>query len=363
MNLYETGVPSSEDFFIKEIDEKILIHRKDPGVKWNNHNKYFRSSVWDKKTGELISAGFRAFVNLGEQPEFESLDEHDDLEFVRKMDGSLLVVSCNRGELIVRTRGTLDATQMANGHEIEFLKKKYPKAFDNMWLSSEKFSILFEWTTPSNRIVLNESDEPALWLIGIVGHHTDACMSPSEPYHYFSQSELDQQERHLEVPRPERYTLNLKNVAEYLKDKDTIEGVVVYANNGQILKKVKTPRYLYLHRVFTGIKSVDHLFDLWTAHDAPDRVVFEHQLSTEYDWELVNSLRHLMDEMFMKWKQIQTQLSWMKTYLSNPEFLMLDRKERAQIILKMFPDHSGFAFALMDQKSIAPQKLWTGNFL
>jgi hypothetical protein len=349
INLYTIGLPSSQQFHIKEIGDKILIHRKEAGVVWDDNNKYFRSSVWDKETGQLISAGFRAFVNLGEQPAFESIDEYNDLEFPQKLDGSLIIISKHNGQLIVRTRGTIDASTLANGDEINFLKEKYPKVFDNFWLDSERHSLLFEWTTPSNRIVLKESEEPTLWLIGMVDH---------KDYSYFTQFELDQQALFLEVSRPKRYELTLQNVAEYLKDKDTIEGVVIYANKGQTLKKVKTPRYLYLHRVFTGVKTVDQLFDLFVEYGSPTRENFESLLATNFDWELVTALKNLLDQLYQRIYYIDDRILFIALYLQNREFINLDRKQKAQKILETFPDCSGIAFALLDNKKIEPQKLW-----
>jgi hypothetical protein len=344
-------------------DECVLVTPKKISVEWTEENKIFRSSIWRKPDMRLISAGFKKFTNLGEQPEFEPIDGYTDLEFVRKLDGSLLIVSQYRGHLIVRTRGTIDATQLPNGHEIEFLKKKYPKAFSNIWLNSEYHTLLFEWTTPSNRIVLQESEEPCLWLIGIVCHRPEAAsslseVSPKGAYHYFTQFELDQQSLYLEVPRPERFELNLKNVAEYLTDKNSIEGVVIYANGGQILKKVKTPRYLYLHRVFTGVKTVDHLFDLFVEYGCTHRENFEALLATNFDWELVATLKDLLDELYTKWNLIKNRVGWIEMYIRNPDFIELDRKRKAQKILEILPDCSGIAFALLDNKETTPHKLW-----
>ena len=355
-------LPSPKEFNIKDCviagDECVLITPKDLSVKWNEDNKHFRSSIWRKSDMHPISLGFKKFTNLGEQPEFEPIEGHSDLEFVRKLDGSLLIVSQYKGELIVRTRGTIDASQLPNGCEIEFLKNKYPEAFDNFWLDSEKFSLLFEWTTPTNRIVLKESEEPTLWLIGIVGHDAHSFMGEYEPYFYFTQKDLDTQARFLGVSRPEVYTLNLQNVAEYLKDETSIEGVVIYANGGQILKKVKTPRYLYMHKVFTGIKTVDHLFDLFVEYEQPQRENFEALLTTNFDWELVVALKSLMDELYNKIRLITCKIMQINVYLINPDFMALDRKGKAQKILELFPNDSGIAFAILDGKEIPPHKLW-----
>jgi len=363
------NLPDPSQFNIKDCiiagDECILVTPKGMEVEWNDDNKIFRSSIWRKSDMRPISLGFKKFTNLGEKPLFEPNDDHTDLEFVRKMDGSCLIVSSYKGELIVRTRGTTDATQLSNGHEIAVLKEKYPKAFDNLWLQSENYSLLFEWTTPTNRIVLQESEEPTLWLIGIVSHikaSDDAFMmfmgATHFSYKYFTQFQLDQQAIFMEVPRPERYELNLLNVSEYLKDKDTIEGVVIYSNNGQTLKKVKTPRYLYMHRVFTGVKTVDHLFDLYVEYGCTHRENFEALLATNFDWELVTALTPLMDELYNKIRLITYKLMQINVYLNNSDFIALDRKEKAQKILQQFPNDSGIAFDLLDNKKIPPHKLW-----
>ena len=346
-------IPDNNKFNIKDCvfsgDECMLVTPKDMGVEWNDENKIFRSSIWRKSDMHPISLGFKKFTNLGEKPLFEPNDDHTDLEFVRKMDGSLLCVSQYKGELIVRTRGTTDASQLANGHEITLLINKYHKAFNNIWLQTENYSLLFEWTTPTNRIVLQESLEPTLWLIGIVHHNT---------YTYFTQSELDEQAIYLEVPRPERYELNLLNVSEYLKDKDTIEGVVIYSNGGQTLKKVKTPRYLYMHRVFTGVKTVDHLFDLYVEYGCTYRENFEALLATNFDWELVKALTPLMDDLYKNILCMQDKVFWMTNYLINPKFVAMDRKEKAAKILELWPYYSGIAFSILDGKVIPPHKLW-----
>jgi hypothetical protein len=45
-------------------------------------------------------------------------------------------------------------------------------------------------------------------------------------------------------------------------------------------------------------------------------------------------------------------------YLNNPDFAILDRKNKAQKILEMFPDCSGIAFSVLDEKDLDPYKLW-----
>jgi hypothetical protein len=350
-------LPNLNQFNFKDCiiggDECVLVTPKTMGVEWTDENKYFRSSIWRKSDMKPVSLGFRKFMNYGEKPDFEPLTENS-VKAVTKIDGSCLIVSKHNGELIVRTRGTVDAAKLQNGHEIELLKKKYPVAFDNDFLDNGLHTLLFEWTTPTNRIVLQETEEPTLWLIGIV-FHID--------YSYVDQHHLDQYAKEFGVERPQTYSVSvnvdietLKKQIEPLKD---IEGVVIYDYvHNQTLKKIKTLRYLELHRVFTGVKSVDHLFDLFVEYGQPKREKFEEQLATNYDWELVTTLKPLMDELYLKCKRIADRITWIILYFNNPDFAELDRKGKAQKILELFPDCSGIAFAVLDNKETKPHKLW-----
>jgi hypothetical protein len=194
--------------------------------KWNQANKHFRSSVWNSD-GELISAGFPKFTNWGENPDnFPTPTSLKDAVVTEKLDGSLLIVSKYKGQFIIRTRGTIDASKMENGHELEFFKQKYPKVFSfmndgNTW----DCSLLFEWTSPLNRIVCRYGDEPTFSLIGII-YHSD--------YSLAGQGTINVIARELEVPRPKTYKFN--DVSELLEQVDqwvNQEGVVVYSKDGQ----------------------------------------------------------------------------------------------------------------------------------
>jgi hypothetical protein len=352
--------PDPEYFNFKDCiiagDECVLVTPKMMGVEWTEENKYFRSSIWRKSDMYPISLGFRKFMNYGEKPEFEPIPQNN-LTAIRKIDGSCLIVSKHKGELVVRTRGTTDATKLKNGHEIAHLMLRYPIVFDNHYINQGRYTLLFEWTTPTNRIVLNETEESSLWLIGMIRHKQEEGL-----YSYQDQEYLDYVAEFLEVSRPERLSIDLSKGIDHIKQQieplKDIEGIVLYDETDQILKKIKTLRYLELHRVFTGVKSVDHLFDLFVEYGQPKREKFEELLATNFDWELVTTLKPLMDELYLKCKRIADRITWIILYFNNPDFMALDRKGKAQKILELFPDCSGIAFAVLDNKETKPHKLW-----
>ena len=356
-------LPDPEFFNFKDCiiagDECVLITPKMMGVEWTEENKYFRSSIWRKSDMHPVSLGFRKFMNYGEKPAFEPM-QGQKIKTVRKIDGSCLIVSKYKEQLIIRTRGTVDATKLENGNEIAHLILKYPRAFDNHYMNRKNCTLLFEWTTPSNRIVLNETTDPTLWLIGMIYHRDGE--NGEQFYSYASQHYLDLIAEFLGVKRPETYDINLfdniENIKKQIEPLTDIEGVVIYDETGQVLKKIKTLRYLELHRVFTGVKSVDHLFDLFVEYGCTHRENFEALIATNFDWELVTTLKPLTDELYQKWQDIKNKLTWIMLYFNNPDFIELDRKAKAQKITEYFAGYTGIAFAMLDDKEITPHKLW-----
>ena len=252
-------LPDRESFDYKECmicgDLCWLIKPRSIGVKWTSENARFRSVIVRQSDNLVISQGFRKFVNFHETPSFEPWNNLWPVEARHKIDGSLLIVSKYKGELIVRTRGTIDARQMSNGHEIDLLITKYLRTFNNGWIDSERHSFLFEWTTPTNIIVIREDVEPTLRLIGIIDHVSAR---------YENQGTLDVVAELLGVLRPLPY--DFKNVNECRSEVmpwKGKEGVVIYSPCGQILKKFKAVEYNDMHRLAAGMSTIGGILETY----------------------------------------------------------------------------------------------------
>jgi hypothetical protein len=338
--------PSSEEFCIRDCvignTECVLIFPIKHDIKWNDENKIFRSSVWTKG-GELVSASWKKFTNLGEQPEFEPLNIDSDIEFIHKLDGSTLIVSKFKGELIVRTRGTHDATILENGNEIPFLKQKYPLVFDNDTLNSEQCSIICEWYSPRNIIVEREAEEPTLWLTGAIKH---------EDYSYLLQKELDSIAYEWKIGRPFRYQFNsLSSMIESVNQWKKGEGIVIYGNNGQILKKTKSDRYLLLHKIKSQLNSIDNLINFYIDKEMPPHEDFSKIIETEFDYEIAIQLKDEIEKICNAGEKA-------KKYIDNLLEMIHDirkvetRKEQAEMILKNCGENASYAFSILDNKEI-----------
>jgi hypothetical protein len=342
--------PSSEEFCIRycviaNTDCKLIFPIKHD-IKWNDENKIFRSSIWTKD-GELVSASWKKFTNLGEQLDFEPLDIDSDIEFIHKLDGSTLIISKFKEELIVRTRKTSDATILDNGDEIPFLKQKYPLVFDNDILNSEQYSIICEWYSPRNVIVEREAEEPTLWLTGIVKH---------EDYSYMSQKKLDNLSIEWKIERPIRYRFNtISSMIESVNHWKKGEGIVIYGNNGQVLKKTKSDRYLILHKIKSQLNSQNNLIEYYVDSEMPSCENFYKKIETDFDFEIALQLKDEIEKICIAGE-------YTKKYIDNILEMVHDlrrvesRKEQAEMIKRNYKENSSYAFCILDNKIITNQQ-------
>jgi len=345
---YKIVLPSREAFNFKDCviagDECWLITPKDMSVQWDESNFRFRSTILRKSDNFVVSQGFGKFTNFGEQPNFQPWDNSWDFKAVHKLDGSLLIVSKYKGNLVVRTRGTVDARALPNGHEIDGLIQRYPNVFDNDFLN-DGFSILLEWTTPSNIIVLREHNVPTLTLVGMIFNASAQ---------YQSQSNLDAIAKIFEVGRPMCYSYD--SVEECILDVDAWvgkEGVVLYSPDGQTLKKIKAAEYCMLHKVATGIKSVKNVMELFLA--SPRFTVaedFYNYVVTTVDYEVAERVKDEIKSVVAAYNIFLKKSQSVVEFVA--EIRCYDtRREQATEVLRRYNDwRCAFAFNLLDRKTI-----------
>jgi len=297
-----------------------LIQPQHIGTKWTQDNKHMRSVVVNYD-GEVISAGFPKFTNWGENPDnFPVPTSLRNCTVMEKLDGSLLIVSKYNGQYILRTRGTVDASTLANGHELELFKTNilpklvdatYPnyKYIDAMQGDTWRVSILFEWLSPINKIVINYGDEPKFTLIGIIGH---------TEYDMVNQSGLDWLSKHWGLERPVTYTFSdvndlLQNVEQW-KGK---EGVCVYSKNDQSIHKVKGAWYLALHHMKSELSNIEKVMDVWLEQGMPDYNTFYNYIFTTFDFELAEQIKSMISRIADGKKEVNKIVEGMNSFVNN----------------------------------------------
>lgn len=336
----------------------FLVQPQHIGAKFTQANKHFRSSVWDAD-GNLVSAAFPKFVNWGENPDnFPVPTSLKNTNVVEKIDGSLLVVSKWNGRNILRTRGTIDATKMDNGHELELFRQKYlpqleafPTPVPIPGAEATELSHLFEWVSPNQRIILNYGDSPEWYYVGCV-RHTD--------YGLMSQKFLDEFAKDKGFLRPPSYAFpsfeDLMSKVEAWKGK---EGVVIYSDHDQMLHKCKGAWYLALHRMKEALASFDKVVDVWFEQGEPSYQDFEAAITNQFDFELWSQIRGEASRICDGSKDVQNIIEGMHRFIHNTILPIgsdpKDKKTRgkmAPLVLGAYgiTNRANFVFKLLDGK-------------
>ena len=326
-----------------------LIQPQHIGTKWTQDNKHMRSVVVNY-AGEVISAGFPKFTNWGENPDhFPVPNSLKHCTVVEKLDGSLLIVSKYNGQYILRTRGTVDASTMANGHELEIFKNTIlSKLADNN--DTWDYSVLFEWLSPINKIVLNYGDEPSWRLIGFINHIN---------YSLAQQDMLDAMAKKYGFDRPPTYTFS--SVEDLLKDVDQWrgkEGVVVYSKNDQMLHKVKGAWYLALHHMKSELSNIEKVIDVWLEQGMPDYQTFYNYIFTTFDYELAEQCRGMISRICDAKKEVDLIVSGMNDFVNNRLKTLPTRKLQAEQVISAYgnTNRASFLFKLLDGKSLGKEE-------
>lgn len=327
-----------------------LVIPKHIGAKFTKETMMFRSSVWNSD-GELVSASFKKFFNWGEHPELTPPPSSlKGVQFIEKLDGSTMIVSKYKGDFIIRTRGTIDASLMEkNGHEVEELMIEYPmvkQLGDELSDSGDwTFSLIFEWTSPLNQIVIR-FDKADIRLIGAINH---------EDYTLWTQKQLDGLADTLGVRRPQIFnfttTEEMITTINNLKGK---EGIVVYFNNGQSLLKLKSDWYLALHRMKSELSSIDGVVELYmTLGGKLSYNEFYQYIVNTFDYELAEIVRGHLSKTIDAKKNADNIIQGMNKFVESIK-LLKTRKEQALKIIDAYgnTNRAGFVFTLLDGRPL-----------
>ena len=327
-----------------------LIQPQHIGTQWRQDNKHLRSVVVNYD-GEIISAGLPKFTNYSENPEhFPVPTSLRNCTVVNKLDGSLLIVSKYKNQFILRTRGTVDASVLVNGSELEIFKNTILKKISVDQMETWNYSLLFEWLSPLNVIVLRYSDEPDWQLIGVV-NHTD--------YSLFSQTEVDEYAKMFDLKRPEKFTFNdISDMLQIVDKWQDREGVCLYSKNDQVIHKIKASKYLLLHHLKSELSNIEKVLDVWLEQGMPDYNTFYNYIFTTFDYELAEQVKGMISKIADAKKEVDKIVNGMNDFVNNRLRSLSTRKEQAQLVISSYGEtnRSSFLFKLLDGKSLGKEE-------
>jgi hypothetical protein len=334
--------------------ECFLVQPIHIGAKWTKENLIFRSSLWDKE-GNPVSLSFKKFFNWDEAPDiYPAPSNLENAKLMEKLDGSTLIISRYKGHTVIRTRGTVDVRKQDNGHEIDVLREKYNKFFEFIEaLDTTPVSYIFEWLSPTNRIVLDYGDEPDMVLIGVIFHNDYSLMTQDGVSTVASQ---------LQLRRPKTYSYNsveeMKQSIEVLRDQ---EGLCVYYGDGQQIRKVKSAHYLFLHRAKSEISSIDKVIDVYIdwfmtrhtlSHEPTGYVDFFNYLTEKFDFEIATMARGHASNICDAMKEVHVIMNALFEFAIAR--MKMPRKYAAAEILQAYGStgRSAIVFKILDRKAI-----------
>jgi hypothetical protein len=344
---YNLTTINPTEFEIKDCsfggDPAIWVSPRMEGTEWTEENLVLRSSIWRKSDGELISAGFKKFFNWDEKPNIQPPPTklHSHVKCVEKIDGSCLILTNYKGEIIKRTRRALSKFQ-PNGQEVEdLLTVKYPALLDHIKKQGEGYSFILEWVTPTNLIVLNY-DEPDLYLTGIIKH---------DDYSYLSQYQCDLLAKTLKLNRPLYYEYpSIETMLDSIQGITQQEGICVYYDKEQCIRKLKSEWYRTRHSIKSHI-SLKNTLELFLVNRhlsyddfcklALELFKFEGMAVAQPFIDQVYKAKAEMDKTFDTFLQFGLSLMHLPT-----------KKEKAEAVFNKYGMglESGIVLALMDGK-------------
>lgn len=194
----------------------------------------------------------KKFFNIFENPFTENIkDEQVGLAF-KKEDGSLISSFIDKGELFLKSKGSLFSQQVLDAQKWLYDERRKPLLECLKWYAENDITINMEWVSPDNRVVLTY-DEPRLIILNARNNITGE---------YIDLEDLvkDQTVNQYMVDNHPFETINelIKEVQE-LKDQ---EGYVVYDSKGaEPVFKIKCPWYVHLHSVKSSVSSDKNLWE------------------------------------------------------------------------------------------------------
>jgi hypothetical protein len=307
-------------------------------------------SVVVNYAGEVISASFPKFTNWGENTDhFPVPNSLKNATIVEKLDGSTLIVSKYNGQYILRTRGTVDASKLANGFELELFKSTIlNKLQDNN--DTWDYSIIWEWLSPINKIVLSYGDEPMWKLIGFINHIN---------YSLAQQDMLDAMAKKYDLLRPEIYTFtDISDMLQIVDKWQNKEGVCLYSKNDQVIHKIKASKYLLLHHLKSELSSLEKVLDVWLEQGMPDYQTFYNYIFTTFDFELAEQIKGTISRICDAKKEVDLIVSGMNDFVNNRLKTLPTRKLQAEQVISAYgnTNRASFLFKLLDGKSLGKEE-------
>jgi len=323
-----------------------------------------RGIILEKDTWNIVCHPYHKFFNMGESNAYKLIDLNDAHVF-EKADGSIIKVYHYDNEWRVATNGTIDADLASNNDEISFKTLFFDVISEDEFINltngfDTKNTYLFEIIHPAIQIVVDYENKKELILTGIIKNETGDDDKIVDYDILTVRKKMEKLFGDLPIRYPRVFDLSNVNDVDTLSDIADVENihgnnfegfVVAKVYDGRVIArvKIKSPKYISLHRIATGDGVTNNLVGVLLENELEE---FEAYLD-KIPVAVADEYRGLKNKYF---KLIEYLYKEGSTYrLKATE---MTRKDLALIIQKyVIKSCNGFIFTMVDNSEITPEEL------
>jgi hypothetical protein len=333
---------------VKHGSLSLVSPGKNNKVSWDN-NRCFRSLVYDRNQ-EIVSVGLPKFFDYDQDQAYCLLadqlirEEGEETSVTIKLDGSLIIRSVVKNKVLFRTR-----TKIYNDHLIDQAKEiaaeQYPELLNPEFASD--LSLQFELISGKRKIVIAYQEEDLI-LIGATINKTLELLS------YQENSELARKANLKLASEFKESFSSVQDLADKVKDRQDIEGLVLRFDKQQKMLRIKTDYYKLVHQA----KYKYHFNKIWLFRKQNKFTDFKSL--TNYlqvnDSATKDYLRNVYSEIIIIEEQINLRLEIIKKLVTENQGLT--NKHFKQMMQKELPvDEYPVAIALRKKQEDQANKL------
>lgn len=215
---------------------------------------------------DLVCLPMNKFFNYAEGSVNHDSENTKVLAIHEKLDGSLISSYIHKGQLKLKSKGSLSSDQALAAMEFLDKTENIELKCVVLILTLNGFTVNMEWTSPNNRIVIGY-DKDALRILNtrsLRSHLLDLYFDKKQSYYAKNRQDiLDKLE-----------TISLTKLVEELYLEEQGEGYILTLKNpqGSYQVKIKNFKYCDLHHLKDSINSTKALFNLVIKGQTDDLV-------------------------------------------------------------------------------------------
>jgi RNA ligase len=348
----DLGAINLDDFIVsnREILDGIpvvLICPKKGKHTWSKDELHLRSLLCDRD-GNIICSGFPKFFNYGEDELSDSIISKGISSgkaiLLEKMDGSLIIRTVIDGKVSFRTRGSHNLGEFEEPI-MRIINDKYPELLNPRVGSVMDMSLLFEYISPDNKVILNYRGTELYFLGGMI-IYSNNVVPRFFPAHFFS-GITDR----LCVKTPLEYSLgdDLEFIRQEVSSWSGKEGIVVAvprSDGSYNLSKIKTAEYLKLHALRYNLSDSRIEQFCWAGDIVEEDVLRNILFKAGLDWEMTSFISPMFKRYMESRERKELEIAGFLNQLEQEGLVGLEDKKEIAVGLKQFCDEDTKLFPL-----------------